>query len=195
MPCSLPYVCSFSRLLWIYVADWWSTLSHLVSSWGALSHQKCIPWTKPLPKPSNFECPAQSPLTLPSQENVLSTSSVCIGTTLQILPSLVMLGKIAAVLGLIHRSLISSLCFNCYNFLEVIVGNLLHSSRQFWILSTVPCWHCPQYTIASVVAHSRHQPCWFVRSSSRWTSFAWFTHEALSDMRMYEKCALLAYSI
>ena len=123
MPCSLPYVCSFSWLLWIYVADWWSTLSHLVSSWGALSHQKCMPWTKPLPKPSNFECPAQSPLTLPSQENVLSTSSVCIGTTLQILPSLVMLGKIAAVLGLIHRSLISSLCFNCYNFLEVIVGN------------------------------------------------------------------------
>ena len=82
-----------------------------------------MPWTKPLPKPSNFECHAQSPLTLPSQENVLSTSSVCIGTTLLILPSLVMLGKIAALLGLIHRSLISSLCVNCYNFLEVIVCN------------------------------------------------------------------------
>ena len=90
---------------------------------GTLCHQKCMPWTKPLPKPSNFECPAQSPLTLPSQENVLSISSLCIDTTLLILPSLVMLGKIAAVLGLIHRSLISSLCSNCYNFLEVIVGN------------------------------------------------------------------------
>ena len=27
-----------------------------------------MPWPKPLPEPSNFECPTQSPLTLPSQE-------------------------------------------------------------------------------------------------------------------------------
>ena len=42
------------------------------------------------------------------------------------------------------------------------------SAQHF--LRGVHCQDCPQYALASVTAHSRHQPCWFVRSGSRWTS-------------------------
>ena len=52
--------------------------------------------------------------------------------------------------------------------------------RPHWytLAPVTDCQHRPQYAFASVTAHSRHQPCWFVRSSSRWTSSARcrFTH-------------------